>query len=133
MSVGAGLRQQGHFVKLWDGPIENVPLDFDGYGFGPTTPEYPTAVKAMQRLRYCEQKPRIVLGGAGATTVVCAEAESVLRGSAIGTGVLGGMVTATVLVVVFAPLFYVVIERIFGRKGKRERAKTAVTNPSGDQ
>jgi HAE1 family hydrophobic/amphiphilic exporter-1 len=53
--------------------------------------------------------------------------------NAIGTGVLGGMVTATVLVVVFAPLFYVVIERIFGRKGKRERAKTAVTNPSGDQ
>jgi len=66
MSVGAGLRQQGHFVKLWDGPIDDVPLDFDGYGFGPTTPEYPTAVKTMERLRYCEQHPRIVLGGAHA-------------------------------------------------------------------
>lgn len=67
MSVGAGLRQQGHFVKLWDGDIKGVPLDYDAYGFGPTTPEYPTAVKTMQRLRYCKQKPRMVLGGAHAT------------------------------------------------------------------
>ena len=35
--------------------------------------------------------------------------------NAIGTGVLGGMVTATVLVVIFAPLFYVLIEKIVGR------------------
>ncbi|MCE5326695.1 MAG: efflux RND transporter permease subunit [Planctomycetaceae bacterium] len=34
---------------------------------------------------------------------------------AIGTGVLGGMVSATVLVVVFVPLFYVLIEKIFGK------------------
>jgi len=53
--------------------------------------------------------------------------------NAIGTGVLGGMVTATVLVVVFAPLFYVIIERLFGRKGKLAGARTAETNPSGDQ
>ena len=53
--------------------------------------------------------------------------------NAIGTGVLGGMVTATVLVVIFSPLFYVLIEKVFGRKGKREAAKTDETNPSGDQ
>jgi HAE1 family hydrophobic/amphiphilic exporter-1 len=35
---------------------------------------------------------------------------------AIGTGVLGGMVTGTVLVIIFAPLFYVLIEKIFGSK-----------------
>ncbi|OGV59087.1 MAG: multidrug efflux RND transporter permease [Lentisphaerae bacterium GWF2_52_8] len=34
---------------------------------------------------------------------------------AIGTGVLGGMVTATLLVIVFAPLFYVLIEKNFGK------------------
>ncbi len=39
--------------------------------------------------------------------------------NAIGTGVLGGMVTATVLVVCFRPLFYVIIERIFGKRRKR--------------
>ncbi|MBW2636246.1 MAG: efflux RND transporter permease subunit [Deltaproteobacteria bacterium] len=38
--------------------------------------------------------------------------------NAIGTGVLGGMVTATVLVVIFVPLFYVLIERTFGKKGR---------------
>ena len=39
--------------------------------------------------------------------------------NAIGTGVLGGMVTATVLVVIFAPLFYVLIEKFFGKKVSR--------------
>jgi HAE1 family hydrophobic/amphiphilic exporter-1 len=53
--------------------------------------------------------------------------------NAIGTGVLGGMVTATVLVVVFSPLFYVLIEKLFGKKGKRDTVKTAETNTSGDQ
>ena len=32
---------------------------------------------------------------------------------AIGTGVLGGVVTATFLVTLFAPLFYVLIEKTF--------------------
>jgi HAE1 family hydrophobic/amphiphilic exporter-1 len=35
--------------------------------------------------------------------------------NAIGTSVLGGMITATILVVIFVPLFYVLIEKIFGR------------------
>ena len=36
--------------------------------------------------------------------------------TAIGTGVLGGMITGTILVVIFAPLFYVLIERLFGKR-----------------
>jgi multidrug efflux pump len=32
---------------------------------------------------------------------------------AIGTGVMGGMIAATVLAVFFVPVFYVVIRRIF--------------------
>ncbi|MFB3925517.1 MAG: efflux RND transporter permease subunit [Syntrophales bacterium] len=40
--------------------------------------------------------------------------------NAIGTSVLGGMITGTLLVILFAPLFYVLIERVIGRKaGKR--------------
>jgi HAE1 family hydrophobic/amphiphilic exporter-1 len=39
--------------------------------------------------------------------------------NAIGTSVLGGMITATVLVVIFAPLFYVIIEMIFGRQQRQ--------------
>ncbi|MBW2709211.1 MAG: efflux RND transporter permease subunit [Deltaproteobacteria bacterium] len=53
--------------------------------------------------------------------------------NAIGTGVLGGMVTATVLVVIFAPLFYVLIEKIFGKQGRRESAETGGANSSGDE
>jgi len=41
--------------------------------------------------------------------------------NAIGTGVLGGMVTATVLVLIFAPLFYVLIEKNFGKLQKMEK------------
>jgi HAE1 family hydrophobic/amphiphilic exporter-1 len=35
---------------------------------------------------------------------------------AIGTGVLGGMVTATFLAIFFIPLFYVGVVQLFGRK-----------------
>jgi multidrug efflux pump subunit AcrB len=53
--------------------------------------------------------------------------------NAIGTGVLGGMVTATILVVIFAPLFYVLIEKLFGKRRHREAAKTVDVNPSEDR
>jgi multidrug efflux pump subunit AcrB len=53
--------------------------------------------------------------------------------NAIGTGVLGGMVSATILVVLFAPLFYVLIEKLFGKQRKREEAKRVETNQTEDQ
>jgi hydrophobe/amphiphile efflux-1 (HAE1) family protein len=42
--------------------------------------------------------------------------------NAIGTSVLGGMITATGLVVIFSPLFYVLIEKISGKRRKRALA-----------
>jgi HAE1 family hydrophobic/amphiphilic exporter-1 len=53
--------------------------------------------------------------------------------NAIGTSVLGGMITATVLVVIFAPLFYVLVERAFGKRGKKKSAKPADSEPAGGQ
>jgi HAE1 family hydrophobic/amphiphilic exporter-1 len=54
--------------------------------------------------------------------------------NAIGTGVLGGMVTATILVVLFAPLFYVLIEKTLGKRSKVNTVKTDSANPSeGDK
>jgi len=53
--------------------------------------------------------------------------------NAIGTGVLGGMISATVLVVVFAPLFYVLIEKTFGRRQRRPTAPAAEIPPAGDR
>ena len=48
---------------------------------------------------------------------------------AIGTGVLGGMISATVLAVVFIPLFFVFIIRFFTRRGRREKSR-ALTSES---
>jgi Cu/Ag efflux pump CusA len=41
---------------------------------------------------------------------------------AIGTVVLGGMITGVILVVLFVPLFYVIIEKTFGRRRSAARA-----------
>ena len=38
--------------------------------------------------------------------------------TAIGTGVLGGMITSTLLVIFFAPFFYVLIDEMIGRRGR---------------
>ena len=51
--------------------------------------------------------------------------------TAIGTGVLGGMITSTVLVTVFAPLFYVVIYKALGKHRKRVTMKHADEGASG--
>ena len=48
--------------------------------------------------------------------------------TAIGTGVLGGVVTSTFLVTIFAPLFYVLIEQIFGKKVEPQDAMPPATD-----
>jgi HAE1 family hydrophobic/amphiphilic exporter-1 len=50
---------------------------------------------------------------------------------AIGTGVLGGMVTSTVLVTLFAPLFYVIIYKALGKHRKRVTMKHVAEITSG--
>jgi HAE1 family hydrophobic/amphiphilic exporter-1 len=50
---------------------------------------------------------------------------------AIGTAVLGGVVTSTFLVTIFAPLFYVVIEKNFGRGNRRRSTDTIPPFQSG--
>jgi multidrug efflux pump len=50
--------------------------------------------------------------------------------NAIGTGVLGGTLSATLLGIFFIPLFYVVILRIFGRKKPQEPAVAHETHSS---
>ena len=49
---------------------------------------------------------------------------------AIGTGVLGGMITSTVLVTLFAPLFYVMIYKALGKHRKRVTMKHTDENDS---
>ncbi len=50
--------------------------------------------------------------------------------NAIGVGVLGGMISATILAVLFVPVFFVAVYRLFGRPSARRRhAATAHATP----
>ncbi len=51
---------------------------------------------------------------------------------AIGTAVLGGVVTSTFLVTIFAPLFYVVIQKTLGKRHVQPAALSIEPNPSGN-
>jgi multidrug efflux pump len=51
---------------------------------------------------------------------------------AIGTGVLGGMLSATVLAVFFVPVFFVVVRRIF-KGSERQRRRFAHEQPEGEE
>jgi HAE1 family hydrophobic/amphiphilic exporter-1 len=48
--------------------------------------------------------------------------------AAIGTSVLGGMITATFLAIFFIPLFYVVVVRLLGGKSKGPRPEPAASS-----
>ncbi len=50
--------------------------------------------------------------------------------NAVGVSLLGGMITGTLLVVVFAPLFYVLIEKTFGRNRQQPAASESVRSGS---
>ena len=54
--------------------------------------------------------------GLGVVPLVIATGASSASQRAIGTGVLGGMITGTVLAVLFVPTFFVVVRKLF--KGK---------------
>ena len=55
--------------------------------------------------------PLVIASGAGSASQ-----------RAIGTGVMGGMVSATLLAVFFVPVFYVVVMKVFGRRKAQEPA-----------
>ncbi|MFJ5488680.1 efflux RND transporter permease subunit, partial [Hansschlegelia beijingensis] len=65
----------------------------------------------------------------GVTPLAIATGASAGSQNAIGTGVLGGMATATVLAVIFVPVFYVVVLRPFARR-RADRAASHKPEPS---
>jgi HAE1 family hydrophobic/amphiphilic exporter-1 len=54
---------------------------------------------------------------------------------AIGTGVLGGMITATFLAIFFIPLFFVGVVQLFEKKkgGRTERPGPDAESPSEER
>jgi len=63
MAVGAGLKQAGRDVVIYDGDLEQLPLDYSHYGFGPTSPEYPHALDCLHRIKDANPSARVVIGG----------------------------------------------------------------------
>ncbi len=53
--------------------------------------------------------------------------------NAIGTSVLGGMISGTLLVIVFAPVFYVLIRKVFATRDAPPAAPSTETRPFGGQ
>jgi len=49
--------------------------------------------------------------------------------NALGTAVVGGMVSGTVLAIFFVPLFFVVVQKLFGRKKPAADSAAPTTSP----
>jgi radical SAM superfamily enzyme YgiQ (UPF0313 family) len=67
MAVGTGLKIKGHNVTIHDGPMDEVPVGYDAYGFGPTIAEYSHALEIKDSIRAHTPEAKIVLGGPFAT------------------------------------------------------------------
>lgn len=67
LAVATVLKQSGHEVTVWDKPLDYLPRSFSYYGFGPTIPEYPSAVSMLKILKVGNPKVHVVIGGPFAT------------------------------------------------------------------
>ncbi len=65
--------------------------------------------------------PLVISSGAGASSR-----------NAIGTGVMGGMISATVLAIFFVPLFFVLVMRYFTSHQSKEARMLAAVESKGD-
>ncbi|WP_420938649.1 efflux RND transporter permease subunit [Aeromonas veronii] len=65
--------------------------------------------------------PLVISSGAGASSR-----------NAIGTGVMGGMISATVLAIFFVPLFFVLVMRYFTSHNSKEARMAAAVESKGD-
>jgi len=52
--------------------------------------------------------------------------------NAIGTGVIGGMLSATVLAIFFVPVFFVVTVKLFGSKNTAQRDSPLPQHSGGE-
>lgn len=92
LQVASELEATGHQVKVADfGGISNIQAaveqevleeDWDVYGLTATTPQFPTAVDIMHRLRGVDPSKRVILGGPHATVMPesCGQFDTIVLG-----------------------------------------------------
>ncbi|OLP62247.1 multidrug efflux RND transporter permease subunit [Xaviernesmea oryzae] len=66
----------------------------------------------------------------GVLPLVIASGASSGSQRAIGTGVMGGMISATILAIFFVPVFFVFVMKIFGRRRKESTATPPASTPA---
>jgi multidrug efflux pump len=66
----------------------------------------------------------------GVVPLAIAKGASAESQNAIGTGVMGGMISATVLAILFVPAFFVFIMRVFGRSQPQVEPGTEPAAPA---
>lgn len=68
----------------------------------------------------------------GVVPLAVATGASAASQNAIGTGVLGGMISATVLAVFFVPVFFVFVMRFFKREGAYGEQREPLSSPAAE-
>jgi anaerobic magnesium-protoporphyrin IX monomethyl ester cyclase len=63
LAVGTALRIRGHDVCIHDDTIDSIPAGFHCYGFGASSPEYLSALRARDDIRQNTPGARIIIGG----------------------------------------------------------------------
>src|SRR3546814_13998887 len=66
----------------------------------------------------------------GVLPLAIATGASAASQTAIGTGVLGGLISATVLAILFVPVFFVVVMKLFDRPAKAPQGAAGPTAPA---
>ncbi len=66
----------------------------------------------------------------GVLPMAIASGASAASQNAIGTGVLGGMISATILAIFFVPVFFVFVMRIFGDRKKDDKIAADAISPA---
>ena len=84
-----------------------------------------TAVREAARLRFRPILMTSMAFSLGVTPLVLSSGAGAAGRNAIGAGVLGGTIAATALGVLFVPLFFVIIRRLFGGKAEAQAPRKA--------
>lgn len=69
--LSSWLKRAGHEVSVLHDEVEAIPPGYEFYGISATTPQYPKARTALQRIREVDPEAVVVLGGAHVNASKC--------------------------------------------------------------
>jgi multidrug efflux pump len=85
-------------------------------------------IEAAVEAAHLRFRPILMTGFAfvfGVAPMVIASGASAKSQQALGTGVMGGMIAVVVLALIMVPVFFVAVQKLFGRREKKESISTS--------